>query len=161
MNQRVLVGLIGFLVLLHLPAVSQETPPAENTELADLLASARMYEIRTTKPDAPLKLREPPVLNFTNPERNQERGSVFVWLHESRPVAIGQFFCFNVMNRRMTKHALHSLSSAPLEARFNDEVAWSPEQPGLEWKTFAEAPAVNRIASTGCCKCGISPGDSK
>lgn len=65
-------------------AIAQEPTPPENTELADLLASARKYEIRTTKPDAALKLREPPVLNFTNPERNQERGSVFVWLQDGR-----------------------------------------------------------------------------
>ncbi|MBC8113073.1 MAG: hypothetical protein H7062_01730 [Candidatus Saccharimonas sp.] len=143
MNQRVLAGLIGFLVLLHLPAVAQEAPSAENTELADLLASARMYEIRTTKPDAPLKLREPPVLNFTNPERNQEHGSVFVWMQAGQPAAIGQFFCFNNINgQRLTKHALHSLVSVPLEAKVNDVVAWAPQQAGIEWKVFADAPAV-------------------
>lgn len=123
--------------------VAEELPSsAENTELADLLASARKYELRTTKPEAALKLREPPVLNFTNPERNQERGSVFVWLQEGRPAAIGQFFCFNVMERRMTKHALHSLVSVPLEAKFNDALAWAPEQPGIVWKSLDDAPNV-------------------
>lgn len=133
-------------LLLGLSAIGQEPPP-ENTELADLLAEARLYQIRMTKPEAVLKLREPPVLNFTNPERNQERGSVLVWLHDERPAVIGQFFRFNVQDRRATKHALHSLSESPLSARFDDELAWTPEGPGIVWKTVAEAPAVgpNRV----------------
>lgn len=142
-----IASLLGCL-LLSIPAFGQETPLAENTELADLLESARKYEIRTTKPDAPLKLREPPVLNFTNPERNQERGSVFVWMQNDRPAAIGQFFCFNVMDRRMTKHALHSLVQAPLEAKFNDAIAWAPDQRGIEWKSFTDGPDVGPNRTT-------------
>lgn len=137
-------ALIAAMGVLGLSATAgQEPATPENTELAELLASARDYEIRITKPDAVLTLREPPILNFTNPERNQERGSVFVWMREDRPAVIGQFFCFNVMGRRETKHALHSLSASPLQAKFNDTVAWSPQQPGLEWKTFADVPAVD------------------
>src|SRR5688500_167972 len=78
------------LAFASLTVVAQEPAPAENTELAGLLDAARRYEIRLTRPNVPLKLREPSVLNFTNPQRNQERGSVFVWLHNDRPAAIGQ-----------------------------------------------------------------------
>src|SRR5262249_60678046 len=105
------------------------------------LDDAQHYTIRTTKPDAVLKLHEPPVLNFTNPERNQERGSVFVWMHEGRPAVMGQFFRFDVRGQRLKKHALHSLVQVPLEAKFNDKLAWTPEQPGIEWKSFPDAPA--------------------
>src|SRR5207249_1462916 len=75
----------------------------EKTELADLLDDARQYAIRTTTPEALLKLHEPPVFNFTNAERNQERGSVFVWLHDGRPTVIGQFFRFNKQDQRSKK----------------------------------------------------------
>lgn len=138
-------GCVVFLIAIaNLGSVAAQEPVTpENTELAELLASARDYKIRITKPDAVLKLREPPVLNFTNPERNQERGSVFVWMKDERPAVIGQFFCFDVMGRRATKHALHSLSAAPLEAKFKAGMAWSPQQPGLEWKSLADAPAVD------------------
>jgi hypothetical protein len=91
------------------------------------------------KPETELKFRDTPVLNFTNPERNQERGSIFVWLHEGRPAAIGQFFRFNVRDRRVKKHALHSLSAGPLEASYRNRLAWTPEQAGIEWQTFANA----------------------
>jgi hypothetical protein len=127
---------------------AQEKQPAkpsdEKTELAEFLDDARHYVIRATKPDAELKLHEPAVLNFTNPERNQERGSVFVWLHEGRPAVMGQFFRHDTQNRRPKKHALHSLMSGPLEAKYRDRVAWTPDQPGVEWKSFPDAPAVAR-----------------
>ena len=117
--------------------------PDEKTELTEFLDDAKNYVIRTTKPNAALKLREPAVLNFTNPERNQERGSVFVWLDASeRPAVVGQFFRFNVNDRRVKKHALHSLAAVPLDAKFHDKAAWTPEQPGIEWKPLADAPAV-------------------
>ena len=52
----------------------RESPWGEgNAELADLLASARQYEIRTTRPEAALELREPFLLNFTNPELRRGR----------------------------------------------------------------------------------------
>lgn len=139
------VSVIAWLIGLSLSAdlvMAQELTVPENTELVELLAAARKYELRTTKPNAPLKLREPPVLNFTNPERNQERGSVLVWLQDGRPAVIGQFFCFNSRDQRVTKHAFHSLVSMPLEAKIDDVVAWSPQDAGIEWKPFANAPPV-------------------
>lgn len=127
------------------PAPAQDKKPDapdEKTELAELLADAKAYAVRSAKPDAALKLNETPVLNFTNPERNQERGSVFVWLtDEGRPAVMGQFFRFNIGERRLKKHALHSLAAGPLEAKFRDKLAWAPETPGVEWKAFPDAPA--------------------
>jgi hypothetical protein len=115
----------------------------EKAERAEFLDDARHYAIRTMKPDAELKLHESPVLNFTNPERNQERGSVFVWLTaEGQPAVMGQFFRHDSRKGRLKKHALHSLMSVPLEAKFHDKVAWTPEEPGIEWKSFPDAPAV-------------------
>lgn len=114
----------------------------EKAELAEFLDDARTYVIRSTKPEALLKLHETPVLNFTNPERNQERGSVFVWLNEGRPAVIGQFFRHDTKDRRPKKHAFHSLMPTALEAKFNDKVIWTPDQAGIEWKTFPAAPMV-------------------
>jgi hypothetical protein len=137
---------VGALIA-AVPLIGPAQEPAakaadDKAELAELLDDAKNYAIRATKPEVELKLRETPVLNFTNPERNQERGSIFVWLHEGRPVAIGQFFRFNVRDRRVKKHALHSLSAGPLEAKFHDRLAWAPEQPGIAWQPFPDAPAV-------------------
>src|SRR5215471_3879288 len=130
------------VALVSIAAAADDEPGIDGTaELADLLASAREYKLRLTNSDKALAFREPSVLNFTNPERNQERGSVFVWMHDDRPAAIGQFFRFTIRGTRLTKHALHSLSSEPLEARFGEVVAWAPDKPGIEWKVFSDIPA--------------------
>jgi hypothetical protein len=121
---------------------AQEKQPDEKAELAEFLDDARHYVIRTAKPGATFKLHEPPIQNFTNPERNQELGSVFVWLNEGRPAVLGQFFRFNVRGERPKKHALHSTMSEPLEATYRDRVAWTPDQAGVEWVPFPGAPAV-------------------
>jgi hypothetical protein len=133
----------GLLIILATSVVIAEEEPAidGNAELADLLTSARRYELRNTTSDEALKLREPSLLNFTNPERNQERGSVFMWIDGDRPAVIGQFFRFGIRGRRLTKHALHSLSPAPLEAQLEDVVAWAPDKPGIDWKSFSDAQA--------------------
>jgi hypothetical protein len=125
---------------------AQEKQPGkeidEKTELVEFLDDAKHYTIRTVKLDAALKLREPPVLNFTNPERNQECGSVFVWLDaDGRPAVMGQFFRYSAQRGRVKKHALHSLVQGELEAKFNDKIAWTPDTPGVEWKAFPDAPA--------------------
>lgn len=133
------------------PGAAQDKPPAkpdeqerqERAERDEFLADAKSYTIRTAgKPGATLKLLEAPVLNFTNPERNQERGSVFVWLDEGRPAVVGQFFRHNTRTARPKKHALHSLAGVELEARFGERLAWAPEAPGVAWRAFPEAPAV-------------------
>ena len=141
----ILMGALCFVAGSSARAAQNEQPGKqsdEKAELADLLEDARHYAMRTTTPHVSLKLHEPPVFNFTNPERNQERGSVFVWLRDGRPAVIGQFFCFNKKDGRSKKHALHSLEQVPLEARFQDKLAWTPEQAGIAWRSFPEAPAV-------------------
>ena len=101
----------------------------------------RLHDPDRDKPEVVLKLHESPVLNFTNPERNQELGSVFVWLDDNgRPAVLGQFFKHDARNGRVKKHALHSLAAVELEAKFRDKIAWTPEQPGVEWKSFPNAP---------------------
>ncbi|MDP1798918.1 MAG: hypothetical protein Q8K78_15595 [Planctomycetaceae bacterium] len=121
-------------------AFAQETIPDEKSEQAEFLAAAQQYTIRlpTLKEDA--ELHEPSLLNFTNPERNQERGAVFVWMHQARPVVVGQFFCFNNNQGRRTKHAFHSLSQEPVVAALENQVRWTPKQPGIIWQNIPDAP---------------------
>jgi hypothetical protein len=131
-------------------AVAQEKEPGkdkidEKAELAEFLADAKKYDIRTTgKQEVAFKLRESALLNFTNPERNQECGSVFVWLDpDGRPAVMGQFFWYSTRaGARLKKHAMHSLAPVELEAKYGDRAAWTPDRAGVEWKAFPEAPAV-------------------
>jgi hypothetical protein len=116
--------------------------PDAKAELAEFLADAKNYTIKPAKAGAALKFREQPVLNFTNPERTQELGSVFVWLDDTeRPAVMGQFFKYDAKKGRVKKHALHSLADVELEAKVGDKLAWTPAAPGVEWKSFTDAPA--------------------
>ncbi len=119
---------------------AQDGVPVEKQELAELLAAAQQYQLRLVESNSSAMLREPSLLNFTNPERNQERGAVFVWLHKSRPIVVGQFFRFNARKGRLTKHAFHSLSATPLVASYQDAVRWAPNEPGVKWQTVPDAP---------------------
>jgi hypothetical protein len=120
-----------------------EQEKQEKAERDEFLDDAKNYAIRTVgKPEVALKMLDAPVLNFTNPERNQERGAVFVWLNEGRPAVMGQFFRYSGRTARVKKHALHSLADVELEAKFRDKLAWTPEAPGVEWKSFPDAPTV-------------------
>lgn len=126
--------------LFPMRARAQDAVLPEKQELAELLAAATQYRVQLPQEKGDAVLHEPALLNFTNPERNQERGSVFVWLHESRPVAVGQFFRFDNRKGRLTKHAFHSLSESPLVVSFDDAVRWSPKEPGVKWQDVPDAP---------------------
>lgn len=139
---RVLIALLALAggALLSVSANAQDAAVLEKQELAELLAAAQGYRVHLPQAKADAALRELALLNFTNPERNQERGSVFVWLYESRPVAVGQFFRFDNRKGRLTKHAFHSLSESPLEVRFEDVMRWSPNEAGVKWQDVPDAP---------------------
>ena len=142
-----LAGWIVCLGGLSAPGSAQEKKPekadAKPPDVkAEFLDDAKNYTIRVTKPDAALKLHEKPVHHFTNPGGKHDGSSVFVWLHEGRPAVIGRFFRFELGDRKVKKHALHSLVQSELEAKFGDKLAWAPDKPGVEWKSFPDAPAV-------------------
>ncbi len=136
---RAILVIVGSLFA-KADAFPQETIPVEKQELADILTAAKTYQLRLPKDNTDAVLRDTPLLNFTNPERNQEQGSVFVWLHGPRPVAIGQLFCYNARSARNTKHAFHSLTSSPLVLTYDGTVRWSPTSPGITWKTISDGP---------------------
>ncbi len=128
--------------------VSAQEETAEKTELAELLLAARAYELQVVEGSHIAKLRESPLLNFTNPERSQELGSVFVWMFDNRPVAVGQFFRFNTTSGvRTTKHAFHSLSPGNLTATYAEQIAWAPTAPGLTWRWAEDAPTPAESSS--------------
>ena len=135
-------------LLLSLPRaalLADDANASAKLEFAEFLEDARQYTMRLKPNDSLLKLSEQPLLNFTNPERNQERGSVFVWMNEDRPAVIGQIFRWDMKDgKRPKKHALHSLVQEPLEARLGDVIAWAPDKPGIEWKELTAPVAANR-----------------
>lgn len=128
--------------------------PAADPPHADkepFLEDAHSYAMTSDNGATALKLREPSILNWTNPARLQERGSIYVWTDKQRPLAIGSFFTYQMPDGKVfKKHELHSLSTRPLEATYNGQKAWTPDQPGVTWTAMKDAPKpgsthVNRL----------------
>ncbi|MCA9052569.1 MAG: hypothetical protein KDA75_01975 [Planctomycetaceae bacterium] len=95
----------------------------------------------TTADEQPLTLREQPIMNWSNPARNGEVGSIFVWEAAGRPAVVGTVFTYGAFNKSIrTKLAVHSLSSASVQATLDGAIVWKPEQPGLVWHTASTKP---------------------
>jgi len=90
-----------------------------------------------------LKLRQQPVLTWTNVEKYM--GAVFVWEFGGRPEVIGCIGSHQFANdKSMVFHEFHSLSLQPLQTvKFGGTRSWTPAKPGLEMApaTGAAAPA--------------------
>ena len=130
----------SFLVALLLSghvAGAQET----KADLTPFLEDARKYVIESTQDRAKLRLNEKSLFNWTNPTRQQERGAIYAWTHEDRPLAIGSLFTYEINSKVHAKHEFHSLSTGALNASYGGTTAWTPKEAGVKWQDFADAPA--------------------
>src|SRR5688572_15366425 len=113
---------------------------AHAQEPAAFLEEARKYAIESLKDRAPLRLNEKSLFNWTNPTRQQERGAIFVWSHEERPLAIGSLFTYELNGKVFTKHEFHSLATGGLRATLDGALAWNPKSAGIVWQEFKDSP---------------------
>ena len=132
----ILVGVCGFPVGGH----AQQPPGEKESATPAFIEDARKYVIESTMDRAKLKLNEKSLLNWTNPVRQQERGAIYVWTHDERPLAIGSLFTYEYNDKVYTKHEFHSFATSGLNASFDGTTAWTPKQAGLQWLDFADGP---------------------
>lgn len=98
---------------------------------------------RESRPDAPLKLLPKAVFRHSQPVRGDDIGAVYLWVDDAGlPAALGTVFAYSSggPGERWVAHEFHSLASEPLIGRWRDKDAWSPREPGVEWKEVPEAP---------------------
>lgn len=127
---------------------NSEKSAAEKEEMIAFLEDARKYIIESPKDRITLSLNEKSLLNWTNPVRQQERGAVYVWTQDNRPLAIGSFFTYVYNDKVYLKHEFHSLSTKPLKSTYGGRLAWTPQAAGIQWiiaKGIAE-PAKTHTA---------------
>lgn len=128
--------------------LAQSSKPLGETNLADDLGAAfqneiSAYEIEFDDQATALKLRETPVLSWTNPVQQDQRGAIFVWMALGRPQVVGCCFHFGTGNAEARIHEFHTLAKTPLKARRDQKVIWQPRQ-GL---TFTALPSPAPAAS--------------
>src|SRR5688572_10584126 len=128
------------------PAESKESEAFH--EMA--LAAAKGYEIDlATEPATRLKLKEEPVLRWTNPVQSNGAGEVYVWTDRGRPEALVSIYRFVDANGRPgLHHEFHSLAVTRLNARGAIGRTWSPEQAGIQFQRVPDAaePASSSAA---------------
>lgn len=123
------------------PLPAQDAADAESA-FAAFQAQVEQYRFSTTEGEA-LTVNEMPVMNWTNPARNNELGSIFVWSRDGVPFVIGTLFDYEVASTRTirTKHAFHLLADEAVAAELEEQPVWSPRPPGIQWKSADGVPS--------------------
>jgi hypothetical protein len=133
------------------PAVGQPPKPAdlqpankENIEAALKLtqACAAEYEFRAVGDDKekPFELRREPILRWSNPDRGEVHGNVFVWTRDDRPQMVGSLFKWFTPHTHMS-HEFHSLAEQPITGKFPAQADWKPAEAGVRFADVPKAPA--------------------
>src|SRR5262249_25753815 len=122
------------------PPDAPATP--ENIEAALKLtqAAAREYEIRVGDDDGPLELQSEPVLKWSNPDRGEVHGNVFLWTRNGRPLVVGSLFKWFSPFTHMT-HEFQSFAEEPLRATFHGKPVWKTSQSALNFMDVPKAAA--------------------
>src|SRR5262245_25516107 len=120
-----------------------EPQPAnkENIEAALklTLAAAAEYEFRVGEDAKPLELQKEPVLKWSNPDRGEVHGNVFVWSRDGRPLMVGSLFKWFTPHTHMS-HEFQSLADEPLAAAFHGKAVWKADESGVR---FADVPKAD------------------
>ena len=138
MNQR--LHSCRFRVLSFLAVASAIATSATAQESTPFIEDARKYVVESVKDKAKLTLNEKSLMNWTNPARQQERGAIYVWMLDERPLAIGSLFTYEVNDKVYAKHEFQSLAAGPLRSSFAGKLAWTPKGAGIEWRSFEDSP---------------------
>jgi hypothetical protein len=113
------------------------------------LADARLWEMYLdSSRKAKAELVERPVYLWTNPTKNQI-GSVFVWVHDGRPIVVGTIFGHpNTGGRRRMTHEFHSLAPTILAADCKDDSGQTWEaKAAVTFRPLPDAPKPEATAA--------------
>ena len=87
-----------------------------------------------------------PVLKWSNPIRGSVYGDVYIWTLKGRPEVVGSFLeWFQPIQSKEIE--LHSLSLGPLVAERPDQLSWTTDKAGVDFKPIPGAPAAAATAA--------------
>jgi hypothetical protein len=116
----------------------------ENIEAALRLTvlAAGEYEFRvgTDEKQKPLTLIKEPVLKWSNPDRGEVHGNVFLWTREGRPLMVGSLYKWFTPHTHMS-HEFQSLAERPIRATFHGKEVWNTAEAGVGFAPVPKAPA--------------------
>jgi hypothetical protein len=132
-----LVGALAFAQPPVDPVANKENIAAA---LRLTLAAAAEYEIHVGDDDKPLELKREPVLQWSNPDRGEVHGNVFLWTRDGRPLVVGSLFKWFTPFTHMS-HEFQSLAEGPLAATFHGTPVWKTAEAGVTFAPVPDAPA--------------------
>src|SRR5207237_2423512 len=124
------------------PADTPANPENIQAALRLTLAAAAEYEIRVgdDEKEKPLDLLREPVLKWSNPDRGEVHGNVFLWARDGRPLVVGALFKWFSPMTHMA-HEFLSLAEEPLRAKFHGVSVWKTSESGLRFVDVRKAAA--------------------
>jgi hypothetical protein len=117
---------------------SQQVRVKQALELS--FRGAQSYEFSPQNASAAaFKFRPEPVLRWSNPERGEIYGTVFLWTDRGRPEVVGSLFKWYTPFQHAS-HEFESLSLRAVSARREGVQVWQTAAPGIELKLVPDAP---------------------
>jgi hypothetical protein len=123
-------------------AQERDSDAVARAEHARFRQSIEAYRAVVAPSNRPLALGAEPLLNWGNPVRLQERGSVFVWTQAGRPYMLGSVFTYVLEDaKKYDKHEFVSLAAEPLRMTLGDQVVWAPAGNAVTWRGAPKLPS--------------------
>ena len=110
-------------------------------KLGRTAAEGYAFTVEGSRP-IPLTLDAKPVLQWSNPVVGSIHGSVFVWNGKGRPQVLASIYKWYGPKHFHLGVEFHSLAEAPVTARNQGTVVWSPSKAGITFAPVPGAPAV-------------------
>ncbi len=85
------------------------------------------------------RLRQEPVLRWSNPAVGEIHGNVFLWTVDDQPAVVGSLFKWFTPHTHMS-HEFHSLAEVPLAGQYDAADAWTAGEPGVKFVELPRAP---------------------
>ena len=127
----ILVQFFGSISLFLSHCLGQDASDSKN-----FMESAREYHFRSGKQgEMDFELRQKPVMVWSNPATFDQKGAVFVWMKEGRPMVLGTLFDSVHSGQPRSSIELLSLSDSEIIGRTDDADFWHPLQSGLKWES--------------------------
>jgi len=133
---------MGILALLLMLPADEPVDSLSKKMLPIYVREAEDYKIAVeSASDKPLALKKEPIFEWSNPTRGLgQQGSVFLWLRDGRPAALGCIFSEQDMKLpgRQIVHELHALDPEKLVVTRSGDNQWKPKT-GLVRAELADA----------------------
>ena len=143
---RTFVGMVLLSVGLSGNAVSLAQESGEEQQRAEAALQltrdlASKYKFYPADGSEPCLFMPQPILRWSNPERGQIFGNVFLWTHAGRPFAVGSLYKWYSPFTHMS-HEYHSLTTGGLRATYEGKEVWKISEKGVTFQELPEAPDV-------------------